>query len=79
MWPVSARTPAALQAQADRLHQHLVSNPDLDLTDVAYSLGTTRTHHPYRAVITAPAATADGREDLLDALAALRPASCTRC
>ncbi|MCW2663311.1 MAG: polyketide synthase and peptide synthetase, partial [Mycobacterium sp.] len=24
MWPVSARTPAALRAQADRLHQHLI-------------------------------------------------------
>ncbi|MCV7092116.1 ketoacyl-synthetase C-terminal extension domain-containing protein, partial [Mycobacterium interjectum] len=27
MWPVSARTPAALSAQADRLRQHLVSHP----------------------------------------------------
>ncbi len=72
MWPVSARTPAALCAQADRLHQHLVCHPDLDLTDVAYSLGSTRTHHPYRAVITAPVATADPRKDLLDALDALR-------
>ncbi|HTZ15579.1 MAG TPA: fatty-acid--AMP ligase, partial [Mycobacterium sp.] len=72
MWPVSARTPAALCAQADRLHQHLVSHPDLDLTDVAYSLGSTRTQHSHRAMITAPAATADPRKDLLDALDALR-------
>ena len=72
MWPISARTPTALSAQADRLHQHLVCHPDLDLTDVAYSLGSTRTHHPYRAVITAPVATAHPREDLLDALHALR-------
>jgi mycoketide-CoA synthase len=72
MWPVSAGSPAALCAQADRLHEHLVSHPDLDLTDVAYSLGSTRTHHPYRAVITAPVGTADPREDLLDALDALR-------
>ena len=72
MWPVSARTPAALCAQADRLHQHLVCHPDLDLTDVAYSLGSTRTHHPHRAVITAPVAAADPRKDLLDALRALR-------
>ncbi len=72
LWPVSARTPAALCAQADRLHQHLVDNPDLDLTDVAYSLGSTRAHHPYRAVITASAGSADPREDQLDALAALR-------
>ncbi|KZS60623.1 hypothetical protein A4G26_11330 [Mycobacterium kansasii] len=72
LWPVSARTRAALCAQADRLHQYLVCHPDLDLTDVAYSLACTRTHHPYRAVITAAKATADRRKDLLDALNALR-------
>jgi len=71
LWPLSARTAAALSAQADRLHQHLVGHPDLDLTDVAYSLCSTRTHHSHRAVITAPAATTDPREDLLDALHAL--------
>ncbi|WP_204803191.1 type I polyketide synthase [Mycobacterium riyadhense] len=72
IWPLSARSPAALCAQADRLHRHVVSNPDLDLTDVAYSLAATRTHHLHRAVITAPVATADAREDLLAALDALR-------
>ncbi|WP_156748504.1 type I polyketide synthase, partial [Mycobacterium sp. E3198] len=72
IWPVSARTPAALSAQAERLHQHLVGHPDLDLTDVAYSLGVTRTHHSHRAVIAASASSADPREDLLEALAALR-------
>ena len=61
IWPVSARTPAALGAQADRLHQYLVGHPDLDLTDVAYSLATTRTQHPYRAAITARAGSADPR------------------
>ena len=61
LWPVSARTPAALAAQAERLHQHLIDHPDLDLTDVAYSLATTRTHHPYRAVITASADNPDPR------------------
>ncbi|MFY2859809.1 fatty-acid--AMP ligase [Mycobacterium sp. THU-M104] len=72
MWPVSARTAASLCAQADRLHRHLGDRPDLDLADVAYSLATTRTHHPYRAVITAPAGSADPRKELLDALDALR-------
>jgi acyl transferase domain-containing protein len=72
MWPVSARTPAALLAQADRLHQHLIRHPDLDLTDVAYSLARTRTHHPYRAAITMPVGNADPRADLLGALDALR-------
>ncbi|OBG28373.1 type I polyketide synthase [Mycobacterium sp. 852002-51057_SCH5723018] len=72
MWPVSARTPSALSAQADRLHRHLIGHPELDLTDVAYSLGGTRTHHSHRAVITAPVTSADRRKDLLDALDALR-------
>ena len=71
IWPVSARTPAALAAQADRLHQHLVDRPDLDLIDVAFSLATTRTQHPYRAAITASVGSADPRADLLDALHAL--------
>ena len=48
IWPVSARTPAALCAQAARLHQHLSAHPDLDPVDVAYSLATTRTQHRYR-------------------------------
>ncbi|WP_099318894.1 type I polyketide synthase [Mycobacterium ostraviense] len=71
LWPVSARTPAALPAQADRLRQHLVAHPDLDLTDVAYSLACTRTHHPHRAVATVPAGSPDPRAELLAALEAL--------
>ena len=71
LWPISARTPTALRAQADRLHQHLTAHPDLDLTDLAYSLATTRTHHPHRAVITSHAHTENPRQDLLDALDAL--------
>ncbi|MGV0552900.1 fatty-acid--AMP ligase [Mycobacterium kansasii] len=71
LWPVSARTRAALCAQADRLHQLLVCHPDLDLTDVAYSLASTRTHHPYRAVVTVPADSTDPRAELVAALEAL--------
>ncbi len=70
IWTVSARTPTALCGQAQRLYEHLLDHPGLDLTDLAYSLATTRTHHPYRAVITAPAA-ADARADLLEALRSL--------
>ena len=73
----SRRAPrSALCAQAERLHQHLLDHPGLDLTDLAYSLATTRTQHPYRAAITAPADTEDPRQDLLEALSALqrRPA-----
>ncbi|WP_341329446.1 fatty-acid--AMP ligase [Mycobacterium shinjukuense] len=72
VWALSARTPEALCAQADRLHRHLVARPELDLTDVAYSLGRTRTHHSRRAVITASVGSVDARKDLLEALDALR-------
>ena len=61
----------ALAAQADRLHQHLSEHPDLVLADVAYSLAATRTHHPYRAAITAYPGTGDPRQELLDGLHAL--------
>ncbi len=71
IWPVSARTPAALRAQAARLHEHVADHPGSDLSDVAYSLATTRTHHPYRAVITVGADSEDPRRDLLEALTAL--------
>ena len=71
LWPVSARTPAALTAQADRLHEHLISHPNLELTDLAYSLASTRTHHSYRATITERSSTEDPRDDLLQALQAL--------
>ena len=45
MWPVSARTPAALAAQAERLHQHLTSHPDLDADRCGLQPG----HHPHPA------------------------------
>ncbi|ORA08992.1 hypothetical protein BST12_28030, partial [Mycobacterium angelicum] len=72
LWPVSARTPAALAAYADRLSRFLTQHPEVDLTDLAFSLATTRTQHPCRAVLSVPAATEDPRQDLLARLAALR-------
>ncbi|ORA08398.1 hypothetical protein BST12_28400, partial [Mycobacterium angelicum] len=72
VWPLSARTPAALAAQADRLYHHLTQHPDLDPTDVAYSLAVTRTHHPYRVAITTPATADDVRAELLAGLDAVR-------
>ena len=62
VWPVSARSPKALAAQALRLQRYVSEHADLDVTDLAYSLATTRTHHPYRAAITG---------DLVEALGAL--------
>ncbi|QUR69261.1 SDR family NAD(P)-dependent oxidoreductase [Mycobacterium spongiae] len=71
VWPVSARSAGALCAQADRLGRYVGGHPGLDLGDVAYSLATTRTHHPYRAVVVVPADSADPRAELLAGLDAL--------
>ncbi|WOR03154.1 type I polyketide synthase [Mycobacterium marinum] len=71
VWPVSGRTAEALSAQAERLGQYLVDHPDLDLTDLAYSLATTRAHHAYRAAVTVPGDTDNTRDDLLAGLHSL--------
>jgi polyketide synthase 12 len=71
VWPVSARSPKALGAQAYRLYQYLLGHPDVDVVDVAYSLASTRTRHRYRAAITARWGADDARHELLDGLQAL--------
>jgi acyl transferase domain-containing protein/thioesterase domain-containing protein len=48
---LSAKSEPALRAQAGRLAAHLKANPELDPTDVAYSLVTTRTPFEHRAVV----------------------------
>ncbi|WP_443987450.1 CurL C-terminal domain-containing protein, partial [Mycobacterium marinum] len=58
-------------AQAERLGQYLVDHPDLDLTDLAYSLATTRAHHAYLAAVTVPGDTVNTRDDLLAGLRSL--------
>ena len=60
---LSAKTEPALREAAQRLATHLTDNPDLDPTDVAYSLTTTRAVFEHRAV-----ALGEGREELLAAL-----------
>ena len=64
-WMLSAKTPAALRAQAARLHNHLQTLPDLDPTDVAFTLAH-RAAFDHRAVIVA-----ENRTGLLAGLAAL--------
>ncbi|MER7673588.1 SDR family NAD(P)-dependent oxidoreductase [Kitasatospora sp. NPDC096128] len=49
-WVLSARTPAALRAQADRLLKTLGEDPDVDA--VARALAGTRTAFDHRAVVT---------------------------
>jgi acyl transferase domain-containing protein/NADPH:quinone reductase-like Zn-dependent oxidoreductase/acyl carrier protein len=65
-WPLSARTDAALRAQAGRLASHVQAHPGLGPVDVAFSLATTRTALENRAVVTG----AD-RDELLAALQSL--------
>ena len=54
---VSARTPAALAAAAERLADHLGQRPDLDLDAVAFTLRQGRRPHKHRAYVVADDAT----------------------
>ncbi|MFF4255936.1 beta-ketoacyl synthase N-terminal-like domain-containing protein [Streptomyces sp. NPDC001663] len=63
---LSAKSPAALRAQAARLREHLLARPELAPGDVAHSLARTRAALDRRAV-----AVATGRDELLDTLGAL--------
>ncbi|MCG8915895.1 SDR family NAD(P)-dependent oxidoreductase [Actinokineospora sp. PR83] len=51
--PVSARTPAGLRGQADRLARFLADRPDVPLADAAHALVTTRARLDHRAVVLA--------------------------
>ncbi|MCI3928183.1 type I polyketide synthase [Streptomyces sp. AN091965] len=65
---VSGTNPHSLARNAARLASHLGQSPGTRLSDVAYSLATTRTHHPARGVVIA--ATTDEAVAGLRALAA---------
>ncbi|MFC5891165.1 type I polyketide synthase, partial [Kitasatospora aburaviensis] len=65
-WVLSGKTDAALRAQAERLHSHIETNPELDLADVAWSLAAERATFDHRAVVLA-----DHRDDFLTRLQAL--------
>ncbi|MFI5833578.1 type I polyketide synthase [Micromonospora sp. NPDC051300] len=73
LWPLSARSTAALAGQADRLARHVRAHPDQPPAALAWSLATTRAALDQRAAIVG----AD-RDDLLaglDALASGAPAA----
>ncbi|HEX8690696.1 MAG TPA: type I polyketide synthase, partial [Solirubrobacterales bacterium] len=63
---LSAKSEAALRAAAGRLASHIEANPDLDPTDIGYSLITARSCFEQRAV-----AIGEDRAELLAALEAL--------
>ncbi|QIB42102.1 type I polyketide synthase [Streptomyces aureoverticillatus] len=50
-WTLSARSPEALRAQAERLRSYLVERAELSALDVGHSLVTTRAVHEHRAVV----------------------------
>ncbi|MFF7366784.1 SDR family NAD(P)-dependent oxidoreductase [Streptomyces tricolor] len=52
-WVLSARSPAALAAQATRLAAHLDTHPGLDPVDVSWSLAVSRASLSHRAVVVA--------------------------
>jgi acyl transferase domain-containing protein len=62
--PLSARTPAALEAVARRLADHLETHPELDLADVAFTLQAGRRALDHRSFAVA--------RDRNEAIAALR-------
>ncbi|MFI9383506.1 SDR family NAD(P)-dependent oxidoreductase [Kutzneria sp. NPDC052558] len=49
--PLSARTPQALAGQARALKSHLENNPGLGITDIGFSLATTRAALPFRTAV----------------------------
>ncbi|MET0233348.1 MAG: beta-ketoacyl synthase N-terminal-like domain-containing protein, partial [Kibdelosporangium sp.] len=63
-WVLSGRDEDALRGQARSLREHLRARPDLAVTDVGYSLATTRSAFVHRAALVA-----DDPVALLDSLA----------
>uniref|UniRef100_UPI000592A8D9 type I polyketide synthase n=1 Tax=Nocardiopsis salina TaxID=245836 RepID=UPI000592A8D9 len=55
-WVLSARSEAALRAQASVLHSYVSQRSGLRAEDIGYSLATTRSTMEHRAVILAPGA-----------------------
>ncbi|MFE4517528.1 type I polyketide synthase, partial [Kitasatospora sp. NPDC056783] len=66
LWPLSARTPQALPAQAERLRAFAADRPEQAVGAVARSLGTERAVFEHRAAVIGP-----DRERLLDGLGRL--------
>ena len=71
-WIVTAKSSAALAAQAGRLRDFVGGRPDLDLGDVGWSLATTRARLDHRGIVLAD--DRDGYLAALDALAGDRDA-----
>ncbi|MFI5832023.1 type I polyketide synthase [Streptomyces sp. NPDC051578] len=57
-WVLSAKTPKALAAQAERLLERVSAGPDADASDIGLSLAVSRTAFTHRAVVLGDRATA---------------------
>src|SRR5262249_4445512 len=53
LFALSGEVPGAVQEAAQRLLSHLEAHPEQGLTDLAYSLAVTRTHHEERLAVVA--------------------------
>ncbi|MFE7385656.1 acyltransferase domain-containing protein, partial [Streptomyces zhihengii] len=62
-WVVSAKSEAGLRAQVERLRSFVSERPELDVTDVGWSLATGRAALEHRAVVVG-----EGRDELLTGL-----------
>ncbi|MDX2590502.1 SDR family NAD(P)-dependent oxidoreductase, partial [Streptomyces sp. WI04-05A] len=70
VWPLSAKSPTALRAQARRLRAWAAEHPDAGVADVAHALVTTRSLFDHRAVVLpGPDGTPEERSEALRALA----------
>lgn len=66
LWPLSARSSRALALQARKLAAWVISHPEIDVRDVAWTLAVARQQHEHRAIIIGA-----GRDDLLAGLEGL--------
>jgi acyl transferase domain-containing protein/acyl carrier protein len=74
---LSARSPEALRAQAERFSRHLAAHPEQALADVCYTAATGRTHFPQRLAVVARSP-AQLRRDLDSLAAGAAPATCVQ-
>ena len=68
LFPLSARTPTALNQLIARHAQHLAANPEIDLSDLCFTASTGRSHFSHRIAILSTS-TAELRQILISVLA----------
>ncbi len=74
LFPLSARSPAALNQLSARYAQYLAAYAEVDLADVCYTAGVGRSHFSCRLAIVVTS-TAELRQSLIDTLAGRSPSN----